>query len=316
MADLNRRFLMYATAAGAVMASASAAVAQTAAMAPSAAAALPPATSRPGKTVTVNGTSIFYGEAGQGSPMLLVHGYPLSGALFGRVVDQLAQNHRVITPDLRGFGQSGAGGMISSADVYVADMLMLMDKLGIKKATIAGMSMGGAVVLGMYKKAPERFNGIVLIDTTFKQANSAEKGLWNGGVLMAQNGQTMQLLQLLLPQMLTGTTRMNDKGQVTYLTSIINQASPAGLESGGRVLATRPDATAVLPTITVPALVVVGEDDPLYGFEVAQMMQAQIKGAQLHIVPGAAHAAIFEKPEDAGMAIASWAAANVKMAAG
>ena len=59
--------------------------------------------------------------------------------------------------------------------------------------------------------------------------------------------------------------------------------------------------------ISVPALVVVGQNDPLYGIEIAQMMQSKIKGAQLQVVPGAAHAAIFEAPQDAGGAIASWA---------
>lgn len=268
---------------------------------------LPEPSQRKGEYLERNGARIFYAQAGQGSPMLLVHGYPLSGALFGRVVDGLAQNHTVVTPDLRGYGLSHAPSITDSVDVYAEDMLALMDKLGLRKAIIGGMSMGGPTVLSMYKMAPERFDGLVLIDTNFKKANPAEAGLWGGVEVMAEKNGSEDITPFLLPQMLTGKTRMEDKAQVEYLTEIIKPASKNALVSGAKALAGRADATELLGTIAVPTLVVVGQDDPLYGVEIAMMMQQGIKGAQLHVVPGAAHAAIFEAPQDAGGAIASWA---------
>jgi pimeloyl-ACP methyl ester carboxylesterase len=266
-------------------------------------ASFPSSGSRDGKKLSINGAEIFYSEAGQGKPILLVHGYPLSGALFGRIVPALSQSYRVITPDLRGFGQSSAPATTDTVDVYAKDMLTLMDKLGIAKATIGGMSMGGPVVLSMYKMAPDRFNGLLLIDTAFKKASPAEAGLWNGMATMASENGATDLIPFLLPQMLTGKTRTDDKAQASYLTAIIKEATTTGLISGAKALANRTDATELLGTIKVPTLVVVGEDDPLYGFEVAEMMQSKISGAQLHIVPDAAHAAIFEAPQDAGGAI-------------
>ena len=112
---------------------------------------------------------------------------------------------------------------------------------------------------------------------------------------------------MLLPQMLTGKTRQEQPEQVAYLKSIIKPASKTALLSGAKVLADRPDATAELAKIDVPTLVLVGQDDALYSYESAQTMQGKIKNAQMHVVPGAAHAAIFENPGDAGGAIADFA---------
>lgn len=310
MPHLPRRSLGI-LAAGATLAAAGSAMAQaqqgSGAASGSNALNLPDPGHRQGEYLERGGARIFYNRQGQGSPMLLVHGYPLSGALFGRVVDQLARNHTVVTLDLRGYGQSHAPGVTDTVDVYAEDALAVLDKLNIRKAVIGGMSMGGPTVFSMFKKARDRFDGLLLIDTTFKDANPVEKGIWQGSEKMAEKNGSENLIPVLLPQMLTGKTRMEQKPQVEYLTAIMKQASKDALVSGAKALADRPDVSDLLGTISVPTLVLVGQDDPLYPVEVAQMMQQKIKGAQLHVVPGAAHAAIFENPQDAGGAIASWA---------
>lgn len=308
MTTFDRRRFLAASAAGAAFAAASPALAQAQSSSTptsDSVASLPQPDGRKGEYFEHDGAKIFYQKTGTGSPMLLVHGYPLSGALFGRVVGPLSQSHTVITPDLRGYGLSHAPAVTTTVEPYADDMLALMDHLGIKKAVIGGMSMGGPVVFAMYKKAPERFDGMVLIDTSFKHASPAEAGLWRGAADMVEANMEDNLTMLLLPQMLTGKTRQDQKDQVDYLKAIIKPASKTALVSGAKALAERPDAD--LASIKVPTLVVVGQDDPLYGFELATMMQEKIGGAKLHIVPGAAHAAIFENPGDAGGAIVDWA---------
>lgn len=316
MRSLNRRSLFHSAAAGATLVATSVASAQSTpgASAPqssgtaagSAPMNLPDPAQRQGEILERSGARIFHQRMGQGSPIVLIHGYPLSGALFARVANELARNHTVITLDLRGYGQSHAPGVTDSVNVYAEDALAVMDKLGLQKAVVGGMSMGGPTALSMYKMAPGRFDGLVLIDTHFKDANPAEKGIWDGVAQMAEKNGNEDIIPFLLPQMLTGKTRMEQKAQVEYLTAVIKPASRNALVSGAKALASRPDATELLGTISVPTLVVVGQDDPLYGVEIAQMMQQKIKGAQLHVVPGAAHAAIFEAPQDAGGAIANW----------
>jgi len=167
--------------------------------------------------------------------------------------------------------------------------------------------MGGPITFAMHKKAPDRFAGLVLIDTAAMAASPAEAGLWNGMAEWVEQKGVEPIIPFLLPQMLTGKTRMDQPEQVDYLKAIMMECSKEAAIGGAKALANRPDASGMLGQIKVPTLIVVGLDDPLYSFEVAQKMQKATEGSELHIVPGAAHAAIFENADDAGKAIADWA---------
>lgn len=263
---------------------------------------------RQGEYVDVNGAHIFYQVAGQGTPMLLIHGYPLSGALFSRVRDMLAAQYKVITIDLRGYGKSTAPGIPDTIAVYAQDALAVLDSLGIQRAIIGGMSMGGPIALEMYQRAPDRFQGLILIDTNAFAATPAEAGEEHGFADMSRQGTAAALVPLLLPIMLTGDTRMQQPALVQYLTTVIKAASTDAAVGGALALATRADYTALLGKITVPTLILVGQEDPLYPYEISQMMQQKIPNSTLTIIPGGAHATIFEVPQLASKAILDWAA--------
>lgn len=94
------------------------------------------------------------------------------------------------------------------------------------------------------------------------------------------------------------------------LTGIVQQASVAADVAGANVLATRPDSIPTLKTITVPTLILEGGEDTVYPPEFSVKMQQNIAGSKLVLIPGAAHAAIFEKATAANQAILNWARAN------
>ena len=263
---------------------------------------------RQGRYLERDGARIFYQTFGQGEPMLLLHGYPLSGALFARVVDTLADRNLVITVDHRGYGQSEAPGVPSSVETYAADALAVLDELGLSEATVGGMSMGGPIALSMFDKAPDRFSGLVLIDTIAAKANPAEAGLWNGVERMVEKNGVGEIVPFLLPYMLSGDTRLNEEAQADYLSAIMQQCSRDAALGGAKALAERPDRMGMLSSIKVPTLIIVGMEDQVYPIEIAKMMQGAIPNAKLHIVPGAAHAAIFEAPDNAAQAISNWRA--------
>jgi len=257
----------------------------------------------------VNGTSIHYVSQGSGTPMLLLHGYPLSGELFARNRDALADaGYQVITIDHRGYGKSMAPASDpGSLPTYAKDALAVMDKLNIPKAIIGGMSMGGPIVFEMYRQAPERFMGMLLIDTLANPAGIVEQNLWKGMAQKATTFGPQSLAPELLKDMLTGQTRMNKPGDVKALTAIVSQASVAADVAGAMVLANRPDSLPTLKTIQVPTLILEGLEDTVYPPEFSMKMQQNIPNAKLVIIPGAAHAAIYEKANAANAAIITWA---------
>jgi pimeloyl-ACP methyl ester carboxylesterase len=261
---------------------------------------------RIGEFAEVNGARIFYEARGNGPAMLLLHGYPLSGALFARVREALQSDYKVITLDHRGYGKSEAPGTPDSVDVYAKDALAVMDKLGIDKAIIGGMSMGGPIALSMYRQAPQRFSGLILIDTIAAAASPAEAGLWNGVADMIRAGNMEAVIKTLMPDMLTGQTRMAQKPVVDYLETVMKQASREGAIGGAIALAKRPDASSMLGQIKVPTLIMVGLTDAVYSFEISRRMHEAIPNSKLAIIPGASHAAVFEAPGHAAAAISDW----------
>lgn len=259
-------------------------------------------------TVTVNGAQVFYKATGSGQPLILIHGYPLSGELFKNNRAALSRAFRVITVDLPGFGNSVAPGREASIENYAATMLGFMDALKIDRAVVGGMSMGGMTLLQMYKTAPERFRGLVFIDTTADPAGPAEAAAWRGNAVQAEQLGVASLVPVLLPRMLTGESRLKMPGQVAHLGNLVRQASLNGAVGGGNALATRPDANPVLPTTRVPTLLLFGAKDNVTPVELAMKMQKGIAGSKLVLIPGAGHAATFEKAAATNRAILDWAA--------
>lgn len=241
---------------------------------------------------------------GKGPALMLVHGYPLSGELFARNRTALARHFRVVTPDLRGFGNSMAPDKDGSVQIYAKDMLAVMDHLNIKKAIIGGMSMGGPVVLEMYREAPQRFSGMILIDTTTSPANPVEQGEWPGFGKLAEDKGVGAMVPGLMPNMLTAATRKTQPALVATLGAIVKKGTVNAAVGGGKTLATRPDSRTT--RIGVPVLILAGMDDPIYPMEMQMKMHQDIKGSSLTIIPGAAHAAIIEKAGQATAAILQW----------
>ena len=250
---------------------------------------------------------IYYEVHGEGEPLVLVHGYPLNSGLFRDNIGPLSEQYQVITPDLRGYGRSETPNDQGSVATYASDVFAVMDAVGADRAIIGGMSMGGPTVLEMYREAPERFRAMILNDTIAAKSSPSEAGLWQGVGKQAKTLGVPSLVDFLMPDMLTAETRMNRPELVTYLGSLIKEASQNAAVAGASALETRPDLAATASAITVPTLILTGLDDTLYPYEVAQSLNKGILNSELVLLPGAAHAAILEAADEANAAILEWA---------
>lgn len=291
---------------------------------------IPAPDARDGTTYSVNGTDIFASSSGEGDAIVLLHGYPLSGALFERVRDRLDDNHQVITIDHRGYGNSSTPEVVTDVATYAEDALAVLSEMGIEKAVIGGMSMGGPIVMEMYRQNPDVFDGAIFIDSNHLPSSEFETGLWNGTLdtLAANSGNDYSslisgdmpegdangdepaiaaMVPFLMPNMLTGETRLvTAPAQLDYLTEAMKMASDDGSVGGAIVLRDRPDSTETIKSMDVAVLVLVGQEDTLYPVAVSQMMADAAPQGSITVVPGAAHALIFEKPDESADAILNW----------
>jgi pimeloyl-ACP methyl ester carboxylesterase len=233
-------------------------------------------------------------DLGTGTPILWIHGFPLSSAIFE---DQLAiEGVRHIMPDLPGFGQSRSTGGDVSIDDYAKMMIDLLDHRGIDRAVVAGLSMGGYIA----RLAPERLRGLILIDTReTPDDDTARAGRFSSIEKVKREG-TSAVVEAMLPKMIVPEAPDALRQRVR---TIMESTSPDGVTAALRAMAVRHDSSSVLRGLSVPALVVVGERDPITPPSDAQRMAAAIPHAKLVQIANAAHLSNMEHPEEFNKAV-------------
>jgi len=249
-------------------------------------------------------------EAGAGQrPLVLVHGFTGAKEDFADWLDPLAERGwHVVAPDLRGHGESHKpeDEAAYSFEHYASEVIALLDALGWRSAVALGHSMGGMVVQTAVLRAPERFEALVLMDTSHRAvkadpavvelaaALALEQGM--GAVLAAQE---MARDANPLANEIAARLEAERPDYKAFGERKLLAASPHMYASMLRQITDRSeelDRLAELGTISVPTLVLVGEHDAPFR-RASERMAAAIPGAELAVVPGGAHSPQFEAPE-------------------
>lgn len=237
-------------------------------------------------------------DTGSGRPVVLLHAFPLSSAMWLAQREQLGATCRVVTPDLRGFGGSPLGGDEPSLDASADDVAALLDALGLDRVVLGGLSMGGYVVMSFLRRHAERVAAVVLADTK-AGADSPEARANRERIAAAMNADpdSTVVVDEVLPTLL-GETTTAERPLVTGRVKALVQAAPAGAVAWAqRAMAARPDSFDTLRALDVPTLVVVGAEDVLSPPDEARAMADAVTGAQLEILPRAGHLTAMECPE-------------------
>jgi 3-oxoadipate enol-lactonase len=241
--------------------------------------------------------SLFYEEAGSGPPLILIHGFPLSGSIWSAQLSGLAGRLRVIAPDLRGFGRSTPSDIPCSMDLYADDTILLMDHLGIETAAICGMSMGGYVLLNLLERYPERVNAACFMvtkagaDDTEGRARRtalAEEIVKSGSKAAADAFSRI----LFAPD-----TAARSPEMVAQVHGIMLEASPAGLVSGLLAMRERSDYSKRLAAIRVRSLIIGAEEDLAIPAQESKNLAEGLHDATLCMIPKAGHMIMLEQPE-------------------
>ncbi len=236
--------------------------------------------------------------------ILLIHGYPLSRAIWKPQLEGLSEAGRVIAPDLRGFGGSQATPGPYGMDLLADDCAALLDGLGIRQPVIVGgLSMGGYVALAFYRKYPGRVGGLILAATrAVADSPEARDGRDKAAALAQKEGSTA-IARAMLPKMLSPKTFQTRPELVAQVKSIMESASVTGIVGALQGMRARPDSSALLAKITQPALLLFGEDDQFVPRPEIDAMHAAIRGSQLHILLDAGHLLTLEQPERFNQAV-------------
>ena len=247
----------------------------------------------------INNRAIGYVSQGQGLPVVLVHGFPLSKAMWESQVQALSSGSRVIAIDLRGHGESQVVEGPGSMDAFADDINGLLGHLGIDQAVIAGFSMGGYVAFAFYRKYPGKVKALVLADTR-PQADTLEaaEGRRNTAKTVLESPEaTTGVVDGMLPRLFTQATLDGNKALVERAKAIMASTASQAVAADLHAMADRPDSQPTLGQVACPTLVLVGDQDALTPVADSELMQQRVSGAKLVKIPGAAHLSPMEQPE-------------------
>lgn len=246
-------------------------------------------------------------EAGSGTPVVLLHAFPLSSTMWDRARRPLSAGAHLLTPDLRGFGRTPLGTAEPSLELLADDVCALLDDRGIDRAVVGGVSMGGYVTMAFLRRHPERVSGVVLIDTKASADDDAARANREriARVILEEHHPRI-LLEDVLPTLLGDTTRRHRPEVLGEVQGLVESAPPPAVAWAQRAMARRPDSLATLREVAVPGLVVVGEEDTLAPVSAAQAMADALPKADLVTVPGAGHLSPVERPDAVAQAILDW----------
>ena len=227
---------------------------------------------------------------------MLLHAFPLNARMWEGQLALADRGWRVIAPHFRGFDSGDGDPPAQSVDDYAGDVVDLLDALHIHEAVVGGLSMGGYVAFALLRHAARYIQGLILADTK-APADTPEgvEGRKRMIELVGSKGPAA-VAEEMIPKLLGETTRRTRPEVVERVRALATSSSAEAIAGALRALMTRPDATPQLPTIHVPTLVVVGEEDTVTPRAAAEEMHRGIAGSELVVIPAAGHLSNLEQP--------------------
>lgn len=252
--------------------------------------------------------AIHYVDQGQREavPLVLLHAFPLNHTMWNPQIQVLSAKYRVISYDIRGHGESDAGDGQYTIELFVDDLMALLDQLQIDKTIVCGLSMGGYIALRALERHPERFSKLVLCDTR-SEADSDESKLKRAAALKLLKEKGIPFFaEEFVKSALAPETFKTNPGIVQTVKEIILKNAPLGIAGTLLALASRTDTTASLKQIKIPTLILVGELDQITPPSSAHAMKEKIPHAQMHVMKQAGHLSNLENPVEFNRRIAAF----------
>ena len=249
------------------------------------------------ETIEINGIRLAYDRRGKGTPLVLLHGYPLDHRLWDEVVPLLEDRFEIILPDLRGFGESSTVDLFYTMEDYASDIAGLLDHLGIQKAAIVGHSMGGYVALAFARLYPERVTGLGLVSSQHLADTPAKReDRFKTAAEVAEKGPA-SVVEIMTPKF------TNDPRLQEFARNSMELQQPAAYIGALKAMGERVDSTSLLESIIYPVVIVHGDADGLIPIDRAREAKALLENAYYVEIPGAGHIPMLEAKEITAEAI-------------
>lgn len=241
---------------------------------------------------------IFYVIMGQGPDVVLLHPFPATHAFWLPVAYHLAQRYRVILPDLRGHGASTPGDGPATMQKHAADLDAVCRDAGVTTAVFGGVSIGGYILFDFWRRHRDRVRALILCNTKASaDTPEARTARLDAAADVLARGPDA-FLDATMPKLVGESTRRNRPGLAASLRRMMQQRAE-GIAAVQQGMADRPDSVPTLSTISVPTLIIAGDEDTATPLADAQLMHTKIAASQLQVIPQTGHYGVHEKADEA-----------------
>jgi pimeloyl-ACP methyl ester carboxylesterase len=269
------------------------------------------------KWYETGGARLAFRDTGGGLPVVFLHPTPLDGEYWRPMIEDLA-GVRAIVPDFRGHGGSElgdglpVGGFARVPDAPVltmaqlaADVIALLDHLHLQDAVFAGCSIGGYVLLELWRQAPKRMNGLAFVGSKPQPDAEANLGKRAATIAQARGGGSSELFDGMAQALIGATARERRPEILPQLRARMTLTAEAlvAVQAG---LATRPDSVPTVATIGAPILAIAGGEDPVVTAADMKVFHGAPGGCEFHLLPDAGHFAAYEQPRKIAALMAEW----------
>lgn len=250
-------------------------------------------------TISVNNFQLSYDDVGEGSvPVIFLHGFPFDKTMWYDQLDFLKFSYRLISCDIRGFGKSTDEESTLSIDLFTDDLIKFMDKLGIDKAIICGLSMGGYIALNAIKRFPNRFDALILCDTQCIADTTEVKEKRYKTIDEIEGGGVTNFNEGFIESVFHKDSITNNKELVGQVRSVVFANSEHIIKQGLVALAERSETCSILNEISVPTLIICGREDEVTPLAQSESMNEAINDSELRVIDHAGHLSNLEQPHE------------------
>lgn len=247
---------------------------------------------------SVSGFTLSYDDFGTGDvPVIFLHGFPFNRTMWKPQIEFLKSSHRVIAPDLRGFGESKDEETPLSISLFTDDLIQFMDSLKIDKAILCGLSMGGYIALAAQQKFPDRFEALILCDTQCiaDTPEAKEKRLDTIKQIKAKGPEEFN--EKFIKSVFYEDSLKTKPELVKELSAVVYTNSEHILTAGLTALANRTETCSTLKDIEIPTLILCGSDDAVTPLKQSEAMHKEISASVLVVIHRAGHVSNLEQPD-------------------
>lgn len=252
---------------------------------------------------TINGLSVFLEGNSKDKPIIFLHGFPYDHTMWKAQIDEFSKKYFCVTYDIRGLGESSVGDGQYTMESFVDDFETIINKLGLDKPVLCGLSMGGYISFRALERMEDKFSAVILCDTRSEADNNEGKLKRAASIKRINTEGLAPFAKDFIATCFGDDYKKNQKDEFEKRITKSSDFNPVGVKGSLLAMLGRNDTTEYLSKIKIPALVICGEYDALTPPALMKPLAEKINGAEFVVIKNSGHMSPIENPKEVNEAI-------------